>query len=90
MSKTEIEALMGGPPCDYGMYRTNGSQTLEGFFCPPEGRSFKPPTGLTWLDDDEKFEFCFDSSGRLVAKHQRSQYGRPTGVLARISSLFTL
>lgn len=91
MSKSEVEALMGGPPGDYGDYRADtGSQTLEGFFCPPESRSFKLPTGLTWLDDDEKFEVCFDTAGYVVAKHERSEYGRPTGVLARIRSLFVL
>jgi hypothetical protein len=91
MTRAEVEELMGGPPGDYGRYIADvGSQSLEGFFCPPGSRSFHPPTGLTWLDDDEKFEFCFGSDGRLIVKHQRSEYGRSTGVWARVRAFLTI
>jgi len=91
MTIDEVERLMGGPPGDYGDFPADtGAQTLEGFSCPPGSGSVRPPDGLTWFDDDEKYEFCFDSTGRLLAKHERAAYGRQGGFVARLRSIFLL
>ena len=93
MHLEEVERLMGGPPGEYGRYASTGSThtTLEGFDCPPGSNQFPgPPTGLRWTNDDHSFEFCFDEEGVLIAKHERAEYGRSPGILARILTVLGL
>jgi hypothetical protein len=70
MTQAEVEALVGGPPGDYGNYgvgwHNNGFMTAEAFLA-PEGSIEK-----CWWDDTQRFEVWFDSNNRVVGVHKRA------------------
>jgi hypothetical protein len=73
MPQTDVELLLGGPPGDYGnpeLRSSPGLQTLEGLL-PPKGSVLKQ-----WIDDRNRFELYFDTSGHLVAWHERARFSR--------------
>jgi hypothetical protein len=71
MALKQVEALLGGPPGDYGWFFVGTSlMTQEGF---------KAPAGSTegiWFNDDHRIEVYFDSRGRVVALHKRAKWER--------------
>jgi hypothetical protein len=71
MTQAEVEALLGGPPGDYGRHRSGESlMTEEGYISPPG--SFEQ----LWYDDGHRFEVYFDAGGKVVGFHKRAQFER--------------
>lgn len=71
MTQAELEALLGGPPGNYGRHANGTSMmTLEGFETPPDARE------EIWCDDSTRFEIYFDANGRVVAWHRRAGYSQ--------------
>ena len=75
MSLAEVEALMGGPPGNYGRGLEQG-MSLEGVLVPPG------TVERAWADDGARYEVYFDPAGRVVVTHRRKVY-RQTGGPAR-------
>jgi hypothetical protein len=72
MTQDEVEALLGGPPGDYGQYPSGGfDMTAEGFVC-PSGSVEK-----LWYDDDHRFEIFFGDEGKLAGVFQRGSHRWP-------------
>jgi hypothetical protein len=67
MTQAEVEALVGGPPGNYG-FCTNGMSSLEGVLVP--GGCIEK----CWWDDSHQFEVWFDSNNRVVGVHQRAYH----------------
>ena len=75
MPRAEVEALLGGPPGDYGRRPERSAwMSCEGFARPggwPAGSREEK-----WSDDDCQLEVVFDAGGRVVATHRRVHYHR--------------
>jgi hypothetical protein len=70
MTQAEVEALLGGPPGNYGRYSEKRSiWTAENGSGPPPGGTYR-----TWTDDTNSIEVSFDVNGRLYGCHKRSSY----------------
>jgi hypothetical protein len=70
MSQAEVEALLGGPPGNYGRYADGETgMTMEGYAGRPPGAAER-----IWCDDAHRFEVYFDAKGRVVGHHRRSSY----------------
>lgn len=69
MSQSEVEALLGGPPGNYGQHADGGwMMTLEGYIS---------PTGSVeriWCDDSTRHEIYFDKKDCVVGRHKRAGY----------------
>jgi hypothetical protein len=69
MSQAEVEALLGGPPGNYGKYADGGwMMTAEGYIA---------PTGSVeriWCDDSTRYEIYFDNKGCVAGHHRRAGY----------------
>jgi hypothetical protein len=71
MTAPEVEALLGGPPGDYGVkWGGSSMMTLEGFLHPPGAEE------RVWFDDNHRFEIYFDEDRRVVGCHQRASFRR--------------
>jgi hypothetical protein len=71
MTQREVEALLGGPPGDYGSpYPQEALMTLEGIIAPPGSIE------RDWRDDENLFEIYFDGNGRVIFKHKRARYSQ--------------
>jgi hypothetical protein len=69
MSQADVEIVLGGPPGDYGNPELKGypgTSTMEGYTRP------KDFVLHVWFDDRNRFELCFDATGRLVLWHKRA------------------
>jgi hypothetical protein len=81
MSQAEVEALLGGPPGNYGRYlRGKASMTTEGVIAPPGS------VERVWCDDSNRLEVYFDGQGRMVGYHKRASYRQmpPDGFVVRL------
>jgi hypothetical protein len=76
MTLPEVEALLGGPPGNYGQYPNGAtSMTCEGVIY-----SGMPTlaTERVWCDDNTRYEIFFDpQDDRVLARHQRSYKQEP-------------
>jgi hypothetical protein len=71
MSQAEVEAILGGPPGDYGRYRWGTAMmTCEGSPQPPGS------VEVAWFDDSSRFEVFFNRQGRVVGSHRRAGFER--------------
>ena len=70
LTQTEVEALLGGPPGNFGRYANGGFMTLEGYLSPPGSIE------LIWCDDNNRFEIYFDQQKRVVGYHRRAGYSQ--------------
>jgi len=69
MSRRTVEALLGGPPGNYGVLSAElAGMTAEGYDAPPGS------VEELWSDDRNRFEIHFDASGRVVGYHRRAWY----------------
>ena len=69
MTQAEVEALLGGPPGNYGRYSGKfGEMTQEAYLAPPGS------VEKIWCNDERRFEIYFDQEGRVVGKHKRAGY----------------
>jgi hypothetical protein len=69
MTQAEVEALLGGPPGNYGRYSTGRRvMTMEAGPHPPGS------VEKVWCDDKHCYEICFDPESRVVSLHQRARY----------------
>jgi hypothetical protein len=69
MTQAEVEALVGGPPGNYGLYTWG--------VCFMTAEAYRGPPGSverTWRDDSHEFIIFFDADNRVTAKGQRSHY----------------
>src|ERR1051325_8760768 len=74
MTLQQVEALLGGPPGDYGFAfgPTTTTMTVEGVVVPPGS------TALLWFNDNHRVEVYFDNQVRVVAVHKRAGWKRRT------------
>jgi hypothetical protein len=73
MSQSQVEALVGGPPGNYGtVYLVDKGEftSLEGLFVPSDARL------EVWSDDEARFEVYFDARGRVCLCHRRASFSR--------------
>jgi hypothetical protein len=74
MTLAEVEALLGGPPGNYGRFTDGmGFMTLEGYISPPGA------VEQIWCDDANRYEIYFDADGRVVGHHRRAGYSQEPG-----------
>lgn len=75
MTLAEVQAILGGPPGNYGGFdRSGGFMTMEGF-TPAVGQKL---TEKIWNDNENRLELYFDANDKLVAWHKRFGYSRVT------------
>jgi hypothetical protein len=80
----EVEALLGGPPGNYGRYAGGAAEMTLGRYPAPPGS-----TERIWCDDCNRLEVYFDAEGRVVGHHRRAGYGQshPEGVFGWLRSV---
>jgi hypothetical protein len=83
MTQPEVEALLGGPPGNFGRHSGGGMMTMEGYSAPHGG------TELIWCDDANRFEIYFDQGNRVVGMHRRAGYSQepPEGFFTWLKGL---
>jgi hypothetical protein len=69
MTQGQVEALLGGPPGDYGTWWGPKFATLDYVVVPNSVRR------AVWEDDDNCFEIHFDASDRVCFCYQRRFHG---------------
>ena len=81
MTLAEVEALLGGPPGNFG--RNDGGSrgpTGDGFKRPRDARQ------LRWHDDDNCFDIYFDARDRVIVARRGQDYVQfpREGVMSRL------
>lgn len=77
MTQTQVEALLGGPPGDYGFHQGGPvSETKLAWETPPGSRI------ETWWSDDLKLQVAFGPDGKAAAKRQQPSYLRTPPTLS--------
>lgn len=72
MTRAEVEALLGGPPGDYGFHQGGlvSEVKAEDWLADPSW------TVLTWFNDEVKLEIAFDTHGKVASKIRQPAYQR--------------
>ncbi len=73
MTQAEVEELLGGPPGDYGVWRTFGTHTMSmdvSTIVPAGSRE------AVWCDDDHFIRVYFDANDRFVHVYKRPKWER--------------
>jgi hypothetical protein len=72
MTRAEVEALLGGPPGDYGFHQGGPVSEVKAEDWPADPNW----TILTWFNDEAKLEIAFDAQGKVASKIRQPAFLR--------------
>jgi hypothetical protein len=72
MSLAEVEALLGGPPGDYGFHEGGPVSEVKASGWPEDPSLIVK----TWTNDETKLEVAFDAQGKVASKMRHPSYLR--------------